>query len=205
MNQSLVAQRTFGHLHRAMDRKFVIGLCGEKAGGKETLIKILMRQYSHLITVVSSSNILLQMLTDRQWSTNREDYRKLFESEAARHGEDWLTKYMDVAVQEAQTPVVFWDSIRMPADFAKVQSYPHQITVYVTLDPEERWRRAMARNQKGEGNITLEQFLAQEAASNERFVPILGPQMAEKIDNSGTREELEVAVHNFWKEVRIPS
>jgi dephospho-CoA kinase len=205
MTQSSVAQRVFGHQHRAMEEKFIVGVGGEKAGGKETLMKILLREYAHLITVVSSSNLLLQMLTDRQWSTDRDDYRKLFESEAARHGEDWLTKYMDVAVREARTPVVFWDSIRMPADFAKVQSYPHQLTVYVTASAKNRHERAMARNQKGEGNITLEQFLAQEAASNERFVPILGPQMAERIDNDGTREEFEVAVRNFWKEVRIPS
>lgn len=179
--------------------KEVIGLLGEKGGGKGTFTSILQAALPQLkIELFKSSDPLFATLNSWSLPATRENLIKLSVSMNQTFGDGTLTNVVMKQIEGSDADVAIFDGMRWQSDFAAVRAVPGSVIVYVTADPKIRYQRSKTRREKvGEDEATYEQFLAEEQAQTEALVPQLGQQADFKIVNNGNLEELKLAVDQF--------
>lgn len=180
----------------------VIGLVGEKGGGKGTFVNIL-KELNPDIVHLRSSDLLLEIagivginkeqVSRKQFQELAVDLEKIFGKGCISRGmHKKISKYAD------SNNIVVFDGVRWPTDVAVIQSFRKNFLVHITAPPEIRYNRLKNRNEKaGENIMTYEQFLAEEKAETERQIPIIGAKANYWIIN-------ESATLNEFKKIALP-
>jgi len=179
--------------------KIILGFIGEKAGGKGAAAAHLAEKHGASVHAFSKpmkdciERLGLEM-TRTNLITFSEISRKAF-------GDDLYAKV--IARDSANDPadIVIVDGIRRKADIALLKDLPGFHLIYITAPLALRWERAVKRNEKGEGAMTLEQFTEQENASTEVAIPELGSRAEFRIDNTGTFDEFHEELENILKKL----
>ena len=76
------------------------------------------------------------------------------------------------------------------------------VLLFVTASPEVRYERAVKRGEKGEAEITYEQFLENEKAETEKYIEKIKESADYIIDNSGTLDELHDKVDGIMEALK---
>lgn len=183
----------------------VIGLVGEKGGGKGAFTELLKQLLPNLkFAYVRFSDVLTDTL--KVWDINptRENYQKLSVAMRNAFGEGSLTRATHRRVSDVDADIVILDGIRWQADAALLRSLPNNVLVYITADAQIRYERSKTRKEKiGEDQTTFEQFMAEEKAETEKLIPEIGKTANVIIQNNGSKLEFLRKIKIF-RDTRLP-
>lgn len=182
----------------------IIGLVGEKGSGKDTFAKYFQEMSEKSTSHIRFSDLLKQTLKLWDLPETRANLQKLAQELETGFGPGTVAHGLEKQIQETQAEVIILDGIRWMPDLQLLQEFPEHKLVYITASPKLRFERLKARGEKiGEGEMSFEQFLEEEKATNELFIPEIGSQADVKIENNGSMDEFKEAVQNFHTSLLI--
>lgn len=169
----------------------IIGLVGEKGSGKDTFAKYLQEISEKNVAHIRFSDLLKQTLKLWDLPVTRANLQKLaqvledFGTGTVAHG-------LEKQIRGTEAEIIILDGIRWKPDVELLKKFPSHKLVYITADPKLRFERLKARGEKdGEANMSYEQFLKEEKATNELLIPEIGSQAEYKITNNGSIEDFK--------------
>lgn len=180
----------------------IIGLTGEKRGGKGSFAEILMNLLPEKkIIRLGFGDIVGDILDILGKEKSRDNMQKL--PIALINGfdqADVITQAMRKRIEKigSENPdIVILDGIRKWADLRMLRSFPINFLVYITASLQTRYERAKKSNEKvGDNSLTLEKFKDQDEAEIERLIPEIGRRSDYTISNERTlseyREDVEI-------------
>lgn len=184
--------------------KLVIGLVGEKGGGKGKCTELIKKFSTERIVFVKSvrfSDVLNDILTTLHISASRENLQKLVLNLKNAFGPDILTNAVYRRILNEQSDIVILDGIRWPTDEQMLRKLPNNVLVYITADVQIRYERTKMRGEKAdEDKTTFEQFLKEEQVETELFIPQIGSRADIKIDNNGSLNKYKKQVEKFCRQ-----
>ncbi len=195
----------------------VIGITGEKGGGKETVGDILKTlvdrdvRIGHLLYEINEtrfsrhrfSDIINESLTLWHLSSTRENQQKFGQMMNTGFGDGTLARAVRTRIMKCATTVVIVDGIRRTSEEEMIRSIPGSMILYVTAPVATRYGRPRA-SRPGESEKTFEQFLCEEEAPTELEIPQIGARADYRIENVGSREELECSVRELFEQHILP-
>ena len=178
-----------------MQKKQIIGIIGEQAGGKGAAADIIRKHYGgHRLTV---SNMLRRTLESLHLEPTRENLIDIALVLKKGFGDPVLMEAMVKEVEMTDSDLVIVDGFRMPGDSGPFRrEYGDSfILIYVTADQKIRYERSVKRGEKaGEDEATLKDFQSNEAKATEASISEVGERADFKIENNAGKEELEKAI-----------
>ena len=171
------------------NKKLILGLVGEIASGKGSIVKYLEKKYSATSYRFSTPlrNVLDRMYVD----VNRKNMQTLSLVLRQSFGENLLAKIISKDAMNDDNPIVVVDGIRRPADIEFLSELPEFKLVYVTADMKTRYKRIINRDEnKDDASKTFEEFERDHKAETELEIPSIGKKAQIKIDNTGGFEDL---------------
>lgn len=180
--------------------KLIVGLTGEKAGGKGTIAAYLKERYG--ATAYRFSDPLTATLKLLNLPVTRQNQIGLSIILRREFGEDVLAKALTKMAAENPSELVVVDGIRRMADIAALKTLPRFHYWYVTADVRTRFERSRARGEKeGDRDMPFEKFAAEEQAETEVSIKETAAGACDRIDNDGTIDELHAKVDGLMKEL----
>jgi dephospho-CoA kinase len=177
----------------------VLGLVGEKGSGKQTFSDYLKKfAKGKKIAHMRFSDILRETLELWSLELSRANYQQVSIAFNKTFGAGTLSRALYNRVLKQEADIVILDGVRWLSDEELINSFPQKFMIYVTAKAENRFERLKTRNEKvGEGDVTFEQFLAEEKVKTETLIPKIGKRADIKIDNNGSFKDLEEKVKSF--------
>ena len=186
---------------RQANHKIVIGICGQKGGGKGTFAGLLKTiANDKRVDEIRTVDVLFDTL--RYWDipNSRENLQKLVVVMNKTFGEGTLTNAVKLKVENSEADIVILDSIRLESDVKLLRGFKKNILLYITADPELRYNRMKQRNEKaGEGDMSYKQFQKEEQAATEILIPKIGANADYTIENNSTFEDFVKEVEKFYQ------
>lgn len=180
--------------------KTVIGIIGEKGSGKGTFVHILQALSNKSVGYVKSSELLAETLNLWGIPLTRNNLQQLAIIMDNQYGVGSLSRAVQKRIDNLDTSLVVYESIRWQSDAEMIRSFPNSILIYITAPVEVRYRRTLERHEKiGEGNATFEQFVAEEKVQTETAISDLASNADFKIENIGTKEGFEDKIKDFME------
>lgn len=182
------------------NNKLVLGLIGEKGGGKGTVAKYLIEKYGadHFVT----SDFLKEIMNCLYIPETRENLIKL--AMVLKNGlrQSILMDALIKKVAKSKSKIVIADGIRMDGDIEPFQKKfgKNFKLVYVTAPVKVRFERTKKRKEKvGEDKTTFKQFLKEEKAPTEAVIHKIGETADVSINNGGSVENTCKQIDKFIK------
>lgn len=178
----------------------VIGLVGEKRGGKGTFAELLQEKLPRIqIECLRFSDIIGDMLDLVNYPRTRENMQKLPVGLMKLFDDDSIiTKGMERRIRGQVADLVILDGIRTRADVLMLKKFPKNMLIYVTASQEIRYQRALkATGKVGENKISFEEFKRQDEAEIEKMIPAIGSTADHIIINEFTLEEYKKEVQTI--------
>lgn len=185
--------------------KTVIGVVGEKGSGKGTFVHILQTLSTKSVECVKSSDVLADTLKLWDIPLTRSNLQQLAIIMNGKYGDTSLSHAVEQRIQHFSSSLVVYEGIRWPSDVEMIKKFPKHILVYVTAPAEIRYKRTLARKEKvGEGDATFEQFMEEEKVPTETQIVEIAKGADVKIENSGSKEDFEKGVKDFYEKFLNP-
>lgn len=178
----------------------VIGLVGEKGGGKGTFTNLLREiAVNKKINHIRSGDVLLETLKLWAIAANRENFQKLAVAMDQSFGVGTLTNAVHKRIINEPADIVVFDGVRWETDSQMVRRFPKNFIVYITADIHIRYERTKGRKEKtDEGETSFEQFLREEQAQTEAFIPRIAATADIRIENNKSFTELREEISTFY-------
>lgn len=180
--------------------KKIIALTGQVASGKGTAAAFFVRK--HGAKVFRFSTMLRDILDRLYLPQSRENVQDFSTVLRARFGQDLLAKVIagDVARSDASFVVV--DGARRPEDVEHLRKLQGFVLIAIVADPKVRYQRVMTRGENTDDAAkTWEQFLKEEQAETEVFIPQLINEADYTVDNNGDRAALEKQMEDIYAKI----
>ncbi len=186
-----------------MTMKTIIGIVGEKGSGKGAFVHILQAIADKTIGCIKSSDVLAETLTMWDIPLTRSNLQQLAIMMNKTYGDTALSHTVEKRIKDLPFDVVIYEGIRWPSDVNVVRGFSKNVLVYITAPAETRYKRTLMRKEKvGEGEATFEQFMREEQVFTETQICEIATKADVKIENIGTKEELEKKVREFYKNLQ---
>ncbi len=186
---------------RSTNGKIVIGISGQKGGGKGTFAGLLKTTaHNKRVEEIRTVDVLFDTLRYWDLPNSRENLQRLVTVMNKAFGEGTLTQAVKRKVENSEADIVILDSIRLDSDVKLLRSFSKNVLLYITADPKLRYERMKQRNEKaGEGEMSYKQFLKEEQAPTEILIPKIGANADYTIENNGTFEDYIKEVEKFYQ------
>lgn len=178
--------------------KLVVGLSGKIGSGKTVVSKYLASRYG--ANQMRFSQILMDILERLHIPAEREALQKLGHALRSSVGEDVIVNAFREDVAKNHSEFIVVDGIRYPNEVDMLRSFENNILLYVDAPAEVRYQRCVERNEKGEGGISFNGFLAAEKRKTERHLDSVAELSDYVIENTGSIEELHRRVDEILEE-----
>lgn len=186
-----------------MEKKgIIIGLIGEKGAGKGTVSDYLIEKYEAVH--YGTSKILRRTLEDIHVPITRDNLIKLALVLKEGYGPSIIVDSLIRDMEKNGSAVIIADGIRMHGDVEPFRKKfgKNFFLVYVTADLKLRYERTKIRKQNdGEEEATLEQFLEEEGKLTEVSIHEIGRKADFKLNNNGTAEELKKQIDEMMEKI----
>jgi dephospho-CoA kinase len=185
-----------------MDKKTVIGVTGEQAGGKGAAADVIRKHFGGSRLTVS--NILRRTLDSLHLESTRDNLINLALVLKKGFGDAVLMEAMLKEVEMEDADLVIVDGFRMPGDpdvFRKAYREGFKL-IYVTADPKIRHERSVSRGEKvGENEASFEEFISKEKFDTEAKIAEIGATADFIIENNGNKDELEKKIIEIMSKI----
>lgn len=179
--------------------KLLIGIIGEKGGGKGTFTNIFKEISGLSPACIKSSDVLVDTLNMWGIPLTRINLQHLAIIMDGEYGKGSLSTAVKNRIAQTKEEIVFFEGIRWSTDVELLRSFPNNIFVYVTASAENRFERMKKRKEKiGEGDMSWEQFMKEEQEQTEIYIPDLAKQADVVVQNDGSEAEFKKAVTDFY-------
>ena len=196
--------------------KRYICIAGKSGSGKETIYKLIKAELEKRVTTsihhfsdpvnedLASWGIPQHRHNQQEWSRMVRTGSWVDEQDKP-YPPEWsegaFCRVISKRAREDKAEVVFLDGVRRPADLGMIRTLPGSVLLFVTADPRTRYERLKKRaDRPGDAEKTWEQFCKEQQANSEKDIDTVGQQAEFTIDNSGSMEDLGVAVGEFIAE-----
>lgn len=181
--------------------KLILGLTGEKAGGKGTIAAYCREKYG--ASSYRFSDVLFDILRILDVEPSRQHLITLSGSVRRDFGETILARALAKKVAEDVHELVVVDGIRRLGDIETLRTFPEFHLVHVTADVKLRYERSKQRGEKiGDSTQTFEQFVAEEDAETEKTIRDTAALAETRITNGGTILELHRSIDTLMYDLR---
>jgi len=165
------------------NQKYILGLVGEIASGKDTIAEYLVKNYG--ATTVSFSQPLRDIADRIFLAQNRNNLATLGKVLREAFGQDVLSKTIANEVKQAKSSIVVLPNVRLESDLKHLKDEPGFILVAVEADQKIRYQRLTKRRQNtDDASKTWEEFLADSQLETEIHIRDLAQRASHKIDNN---------------------
>lgn len=182
----------------------VIGLVGEKRGGKGTFTELLQEALPNAqIECLRFSDIIGDILKILDIPCTRDNMQKLPVGLMRTFNDNSvITKAMERRIRGQVAHIVILDGIRTHPDVQTLKKFPENLLIYVTASQEIRYQRALKATEKvGENKISFEEFKKQDEAEIEKMIPVIGSTADHIVFNEGSlaeyRDEVRIIRRDF--------
>ncbi|MBI4434595.1 hypothetical protein HY635_02150, partial [Candidatus Uhrbacteria bacterium] len=158
-------------------RMVVVGLVGEKGGGKGTAVRLIgdALPTGTRCVGVRFSDLLRETLDLWHLPHTRANLQNLSKMMDAEFGNGTLAHAMGHRIARIAADVVVLDGVRWEADRLLIRSFANNLLIYITASTRTRYDRLCARRENAkEHETSYEQFLEEERATSERAIPAIG-------------------------------
>ncbi len=176
--------------------RILIGLVGEKRGGKGTFVKYFRRLCGENQSAYHRfSEILSETLDLWGLENTRSNLQNLSIAMKNTFGDGTLMRAVKARMQKEKAGVVLLDGVRWKDDEALIRSFTRETgwfnrLIYVTADPEVRWKRGLLDAEKAdEAKMTFDEFMTAELKETETYIPEIGSRADIRMDNNGNEKE----------------
>ncbi len=176
----------------------VIAVCGLSNTGKNTLGDILVQDYGFQ-PLDYTKDVLAPLLKKEGKAVVRENLSALATELRRKKGPAILTELLAGKIIGDGNYVITGLRAKEEAVYLRKRFGKGFFLIGMVADPTIRYRRAVERNIKGEGKLTMEQFLAKDELPTEKLIAdaIAGADFL--VDNNGAEKELEKVVSALMK------
>lgn len=172
-----------------MNKKIIIGLVGELASGKGTVVDYLKDKYS--AESIKFSSVLRKTLDIYDLEISRDNLQKLSTLLRENFGQNILANAIAKLAKEINNDVVIIDGIRRFDDMAKLKLLPEFVLIFITADERIRYERCVERNEnEGDKDLSFEDFKEKGLAETEKEILAVGKIAKYTIDNIGSLKDL---------------
>lgn len=169
--------------------KIIIGLVGEIAAGKGTVVKYLEDKYQASSHKFSSP--LRDGLERFHLEINRKNMQDISRIMREHFGQNLLAKVIAEDAKNDSHNVVAIDGVRRPADIEYLKELPEFKLVYIMVDMKTRYERLINRSENADDKTkTFEEFKRDHEAETEIYIKDIGSRAEYKVDNSGDFDNL---------------
>lgn len=191
----------------------VLGLAGPPGAGKETFTNAtekLLRLDGYSVSRHRFSDILRETLTLWGISHGRENEQLMAQIMNRRDGfkEGALTRAVKNRLSKDKADVGILDGVRWLSDEQMIKDFPKEgiasLVVSVNASSRRRFEWMAARNRAGAKETSWEDFLKQEQAPNEIYIPEIRGRADVKLENGGTLEEFEAKIAEAYRQAIRP-
>lgn len=178
--------------------KIILGLVGEIASGKGTVVNYLVQK--HNASTHRFSTIIRDVM-DRIYIEHSRDLLQQTSSMLRdTYGENILAKVMDGDTKNDKNNIVVIDGIRRVADIEFLKKNPSFKLVFIDVSLEKRYERIIQREENADDkNKTFGEFKLDAQREAELTIAGLREQADIILDNNGTPAELEKQIEDLLK------
>lgn len=178
--------------------KIIVGLVGEIASGKGTVVKYLADK--HEASTHRFSTIIRDVLDRLYIEHSRETLQQTSSMLRNTYGENILAKVMDEDTKNDKNNVVVIDGIRRVADIEFLKENPNFKLVFIDVSLEKRYERIIKRQENADDkNKTFEEFKLDAQREAELTIAKLKEYADVILDNNGTLQDLENQIEELLR------
>ncbi len=168
--------------------KLVIGLVGHMGSGKGVISDYIREK--HGASQHRFSQVLMDLLDRLYLPHDRKLLQELGACIRTRLGMEVIVDAFRKDLESASSNILIVDGIRYENEVEMLRSFENNILLFVDAPSRLRYDRCKSRGEKGESNITFEEFMKAENRETERYIDDIKVMADHVIDNHGTLEEL---------------
>jgi len=178
--------------------KLILGLVGEIASGKGTVVDYLAQ--NHNASTHRFSTIIRDVLDRLYIEHSRDSLQQTSSMLRNTYGENILAKVMDGDTKNDENPIIVIDGIRRIADIEFLKENPDFKLVFIDVSLEKRYERIIQRGENADDkNKTFEEFKLDAQREAELTIGELRDKANVILDNNGKREDLERQIEELLK------
>ncbi|MFZ2154403.1 MAG: AAA family ATPase [Candidatus Moraniibacteriota bacterium] len=179
-------------------KNVILGLVGEIASGKGTVVKYLTKNYG--ASTYRFSTIMRDVLDRLYIEHSRETLQQTSSMLRNTYGENILAKVMAKDIEKDKHNIIIVDGIRRMEDVEFLKENPDFKMVFIEVSLEKRYERIIQREENADDkNKTFEEFKLDAQREAELTIAGLRDQADAILDNNGTPEELERQIEELLK------
>lgn len=179
-------------------KKIIIGLVGEIASGKGTVVKYLTDKYG--ASTYRFSTIMRDVLDRLYVEHSRETLQQASSMLRNTYGENILAKVMAKDIEKDENNIIIVDGIRRMEDIEFLKENPDFKMVFIDVTLEKRYERIIQREENADDkNKTFEEFKLDAQREAELTIRGLREKSDVVLDNNGKSEELEKQIEELLK------
>jgi len=180
----------------------VLGLTGKRGSGKDTMAEYLKAKYGFRV-LTYTNDVLSPLLRHMGKQVTRENLIDLALEMRRKGGKHILTKLICDKIESEG----YWaiSGVRYPEEvsYFKERFGDSFRLVYVSCSTKKRYERVVKRGTKGEGHLTLKQFLEIEQRETEKIINETIKLADLAVSNDGTFSEFRKAIIALAKKLGI--
>ena len=178
--------------------KLILGLVGEIASGKGTVVDYLAQ--NHNASTHRFSTIIRDVLDRLYIEHSRDSLQQTSSMLRNTYGENILAKVMDGDTKNDDNSIIVIDGIRRIADIEFLKENPDFKLVFIDVSLEKRYERIIQRGENADDkNKTFEEFKLDAQREAELTIGELRNKANVILDNNGKREDLERQIEELLK------
>jgi len=173
----------------------VIVVTGKRGSGKDTLADYLEKNHGFNV-LEFSRNAIKPILDERKLEFTRQNLIEIAMSERKKKGNGYFALLICNKMEEGNNYCVTGMRFKEELDVFREKFSSNFFLLSIICDERERYERIINRGDKGESDMTFEQFLEIEKKPTERAINEIIDEADFFIDNNGTIDE-------FYKNIEI--
>jgi dephospho-CoA kinase len=168
--------------------KLVIGLTGAIGSGKTAVSDHLRSRYG--AKQLRFSQILMDVLDRLYLPKDRKNLQTLGIILRESFGDDVIVNAFRKDLEGCGADVIVVDGIRYMNEVELLKTFGNNVLFYIDAPAEIRYRRTVARAEKGEAGASFKDFLKAESRETEKQLPDVKKAADHVIENTGSVKEL---------------